>query len=137
MGVQLIAICAVVKSKCEIEKGNLCTKGPSIKYVTLFLANFYPPLSHFVTHPGTPQKVRHTSRTPRSFSRARPPSTKTLGKSPLYNFSFNCLRGFVWEGLSEGLWFGRFCLEWFLSIPPSVTIHLLQQKVKHHFKFHV
>src|SRR6218665_3946582 len=29
------------------------------------LANFYPlPLSHFVTHPGTP-KVRHTSRTPR------------------------------------------------------------------------
>src|SRR6218665_3017028 len=39
-------------------------KGPSIKYVTLFLANFDPlPLSHFVTHPGPP-KVRHTSRTP-------------------------------------------------------------------------
>ena len=31
--------------------------GLSIKYVTLFLANFDPlPLSHFVTHPGTPQK---------------------------------------------------------------------------------
>src|SRR6218665_3726609 len=31
----------------------------------LFLDNFDPlPLSHFVTHPGTPQKVRHTSRTP-------------------------------------------------------------------------
>ena len=37
-------------------------KGPSIKYVMLFLANFdpLPP----VTHPGTPPKVRHTSRTP-------------------------------------------------------------------------
>src|SRR6218665_1675571 len=28
-------------------------------------ANFPPPLSHFVTHPGTPPKVRHTYRTPR------------------------------------------------------------------------
>jgi len=44
---------------------------------------------------------------------------------------------FVGEGLSEGLWFGWFCHGWFLSVPPSVTIHLLQQKVKHHFKFHV
>ena len=42
-----------------------CKTWPSIKYVTLFLANFYPPspLSHFVTHPGIPPKVRHTSRT--------------------------------------------------------------------------
>src|SRR6218665_410938 len=31
------------------------------------------PLSHFVTHPGTPPKVRHTSRTPPIFRR---PSTK-------------------------------------------------------------
>src|SRR6218665_1350572 len=32
------------------------TRGPSIKYVTLFLANFNPlPLSHFVTHPRTPK----------------------------------------------------------------------------------
>src|SRR6218665_3130469 len=39
--------------------------GPSIKYVMLFLINFDPlPLSHFVTHPGIPPKVRHTSRTP-------------------------------------------------------------------------
>ena len=37
-------------------------------YVTLFFANFDPlSLSHSVTHTGTPQKVRHTSRTP-SFS---------------------------------------------------------------------
>src|SRR6218665_2851147 len=35
----------------------MSSEGPSIKYVTLFLANFDPlPLSHFVTHPGTPRK---------------------------------------------------------------------------------
>src|SRR6218665_248161 len=58
--------------------------GPSIKYVTLFLANFDPlPLSHFVTHPGTPHKERHTSRTPRPiFSR---PSAKTRTKAPCTN----------------------------------------------------
>src|SRR6218665_3173174 len=38
----------------------------SIKYVTLFVTNFDPlPLSHLVTHPGTPKKVRQTSRNPR------------------------------------------------------------------------
>src|SRR6218665_3011927 len=64
--------------------GNTC-KGPSIKYVTLFLANFYPlPLSHFVTHPGTPPKVRNTSRTPRFFvglvqkSRTKVPCTNSI-----------------------------------------------------------
>src|SRR6218665_3272843 len=31
----------------------------------------------------------------------------------------------------------RVCLGWFLSVPPCITTHLLQQKVKHHFKFHV
>src|SRR6218665_2116807 len=51
------------------------TRGPSIKYVTLFLANFDPPspcrtLSHI---PGSP-KVRHTSQNPPIFSR---PSTKS------------------------------------------------------------
>src|SRR6218665_3686817 len=55
--------------------------GPFIKYVTLFSANFDPlPLSHFVTHPGTPPKVRHTSRTPRNFSRY---STNPGQKSPV------------------------------------------------------
>src|SRR6218665_3494774 len=52
---------------------------PSIKYVTLFLANFDPlSLSHYVAHPVPPQKVRHTSRTPPPiFSR---PSTKIPDK---------------------------------------------------------
>src|SRR6218665_624198 len=34
---------------------------------------------------------------------------------------------FVWKALSRVV----------LSVPPSVRIHLLQQKVKNHFKFHV
>src|SRR6218665_321878 len=77
-------------------------------------------LSHFVTHPGTPPKVRHTSRTTPIFSR---PSTKNPDKSPLYKFFLNC---------SRGLLSGRFCPGWFSSVPPSVRIHLLQQKVKNH-----
>jgi len=43
-------------------------KGPSIKYVTLFLANFYPlPLSHFVPHSGTPESTSHISDPPPDF----------------------------------------------------------------------
>src|SRR6218665_2477669 len=100
--------------------------GPSIKYITLFLANFDPLLlSHFVTHPGTPQKYITHLGTP-IFSR---PSTKNPDKSPLYKFSLNCSRGL----LSRGLLSGRFCPGLFLSVPPSVRIHLLQQKVKNRF----
>src|SRR6218665_3672587 len=101
-----------------------------VAYVRLFSANFDPlPLLHFVTHDGTPQSTSHISDPP-DFSR---PSTKNLDKSPLYKFSLNSSRGF----LSGGLLSGRFCPGWFLSVPPSVRIQLLQQKVKHHFKFHV
>src|SRR6218665_38094 len=102
---------------------NITVRGPSIKYVTLFLANFLTPrstLSHFVTHPGTPLKVRHTSRTPQFLvGLVQKSSTKVLCTN-----SISIVRG-------------GFCPGWFLSVPPSVTIHLLQQKVKHHFKFHV
>src|SRR6218665_1150429 len=102
--------------------------GPSIKYVTLFfLANFDPPppLSHFVTHPGTTPKVRHTSRTPRFLVGL---VQKSRTKVPRTNSISIVRRGFCPGG---------FCQGWFLFIPPSVTMHLLQQKVKHHFKFHV
>src|SRR6218665_662784 len=88
--------------------------GPSIKYVTLFLANFYPPcpLSHLVTPPGNPPKVPHTSRPRPIFSR---PSSKIRTKAPCTN-SLSIVCGvFVREGLSEGLWFGRFCPGWFCS----------------------
>src|SRR6218665_2714 len=88
----------------------------------------------------------HTSRDPQSMSYISPPplfsrpSTKIPDKSPLYKFSLNCSWGFCPGGFergSEGLLSERFCPWWFLSIPPSVRIHLLQQKGKHHFKFHV
>src|SRR6218665_1002877 len=76
--------------------------GPSIKYVTLFLANFDPlPLSHFVTHQGTPQRTSHISGPRPIFSR---PSAKKPDKSPMYKFSFNCL----WGSLSGGFVRGSF-----------------------------
>src|SRR6218665_208608 len=70
---------------------------PSIKYVTLFLANFDPlPLSHFVTHPGTPRKYITHLGLPPIFSR---PSTKIPDKSPLHKFYLNCsLKFFVRVG---------------------------------------
>src|SRR6218665_2308156 len=92
------------------------------------------PLSHFVTHPGTPPKVRHTSRTPPRFlvglvqnTRTKAPCTKSLliVREGFYLGGFVRL-SFVWKVLS-GMVF---------SVPPSVTTRLLQQKVKHHFKFH-
>src|SRR6218665_1098196 len=107
--------------------------GPSIKYVTLLLANFNPlPLSHFVTHPGTSPKkyVTHLGPSPRFFSWS---STKNPDKSPLYELSLNCSRGFCQRVFLSG----RFCSGCFLSVPLSVRIHLLQQKVKHHLRFHV
>src|SRR6218665_1904441 len=81
--------------------------GPSIKYVTLFLANFDPPLPcHTLSHIPGPPSMSHISDPP-IFSR---PSTKNPDKSPLYKFSLNCSRGllsgaivkgsFVWKVLS-------------------------------------
>src|SRR6218665_1740228 len=102
-------------------------KGPSIKYVTLFLVNFDPPSPcHTLSHiPGPPASTSHLPDPPPPFSR---PSTKIPDKSPQYKFYLNCSRRFL---------SGGFCPGWFLSVPPSVAIHMLQQKVKHHFKFRV
>src|SRR6218665_17679 len=57
--------------------------GPSIKYVTLFWINF-DPLSHFVTHLGTP-KVHHTSWNLPIFSRTKETQTKPLCTKSLSN----------------------------------------------------
>src|SRR6218665_913121 len=73
--------------------------GPSIKYVTLFLANFDTPSPcHTLSHIPGPPKVRHTSRTP-IFSRH---STKNSDKNPLCKFSLNCSRGFLFGGFVRG-----------------------------------
>src|SRR6218665_302257 len=95
---------------------------------------FTPPVTLCHTSRDSPKKYI-TSRTPPDFLVGLVQKIRT--KAPCTN-SLSIVCGvFVQEGLSEGLWFGRFCPVWFLSIPPSVTIHPLQQKVKHHFKFHV
>src|SRR6218665_2839623 len=90
--------------------------GPSIKYVTILLANFGPlPLSHFVTHPGPP-KISHTSRTPPRFLVGL--VQKAQAKAPCTN-SLSIVRGsFCPEVLSEDLLSERFCPEWVLSVPP-------------------
>src|SRR6218665_1200653 len=82
--------------------------------------------------PGPP-KVLHTSRSPQ-FSR---PSTKTQTKGLCTNSLSIVHKGFCPGVMSEGLLSGRLCPVWFLSIPRSVRIHLLRQKIKHHFKFQV
>src|SRR6218665_4180072 len=80
--------------------------GPSIKYVTLFLANFDPPppvtLCHISGEP--PQSTSHISEPP-IFST---PSTKIPDNSPLNKFSLNCSWGFLSGGLLSGVVFVRF-----------------------------
>src|SRR6218665_364293 len=106
-------------------------KGTSIKYVTLFWINFEPPL--LVT-------LCHTSRNLlKNVTHLGPPT-----------FSSTCIHSYILTSLqkvclsSRGFLFGEFCPGCFvwkvlsgvvLFVPPSVTIHLLQQKVKHHFQF--
>src|SRR6218665_2618799 len=90
-------------------------------------------LSHFVTRSGTPKEVRRTSRTP-IFSR---PSTKHQYKNPLSKFSLNCSRGFLSRVLARGSFVWKVLSGVIFVRSPSVRIHLLQQKAKHHFKSQV
>src|SRR6218665_3753349 len=69
----------------EIDFTGIITQfasGPSIKYVMLFLANFYSPSS---CHTGPPKYVTHLG--PPIFS-----STKHPDKSPMYKLSLRCSR---------------------------------------------
>src|SRR6218665_3235553 len=88
----------------------MTSNGPSIKYVTLFLANFAPPPPVTLCHTSRdPPKVRHTSRTPPRFLVGLVQKSRT--KVPCTN-SISIVRG----GFVRG-----FCPGWFLSVPPSVT----------------
>src|SRR6218665_2059887 len=107
----------------------------SLNYSWGFLSgNFDPlPLSHFVTHPGTPESTSHILDPPFLVGLVQKTRTKAPCKNFL-NYSWGFLPGgifvrgsFVWKVLSGVV----------LFVPPSVRIHLLQQKVKHHFRFHV
>src|SRR6218665_595600 len=81
--------------------------GPSIKYVTLFLADFDPPPP--VTHPGTPKSTSHISDPSPHFSR---PSTKEPGqKTPVQILSklfagVFCPGGFVRGSFVRKVLFG-------------------------------
>src|SRR6218665_3667274 len=92
------------------------------------------PLSHFVTHPGTPESTSHISDLHRFLvglvqtTLTKAPCTNSLSIVHMAFCLGVFLRGsFVWKVLS-GVVFVH---------SPSVIIHLLQQKVKHHLKFHV
>src|SRR6218665_3531631 len=89
---------------------------PSIKYVTLFLANFYlPSLCHTLSHiPGPPESTSHISDPPPIFRR---PSTENPDKSPLYKFCLNCSREFCPGGFVRGSFVWKVLFGWFLSVP--------------------
>src|SRR6218665_3979739 len=91
-----------------ISHGSCCvySEGSSIKYVTLFLANFYPFPPHVTLRHTSwdPPKIRHTSR----FSEGLVQKTQT--KATLYKFCLNCLWGFLSGGFCQGV----FCLEGFV-----------------------
>src|SRR6218665_714147 len=78
--------------------------GLSIEYVTLFLANFYPPPPATLCHTSRdPPKVRHTTRT-------RPPICRNPNKSPPVQILFQLFTGFLSRGFCQGV----FCLEGFV-----------------------
>src|SRR6218665_2504576 len=97
---------------------------------------FLPPSPcHTSSHiPGAPPKVRHTSRTPRFLEGL---VQKTRTKAPLYTFCFNYLRRFLSGGFVRGSFVWKVLSGVVFVRSRSVRIHLLHQKVKHHFKFHV
>src|SRR6218665_3390333 len=94
-----------------------------------YFGQFCPPSPcHTLSHIQRPPKVCHTPRTtpPPIFSR---PSTKTLTKAPCTN-SLSIIRGGFCQGVLSFVWK-------VLSVPPSLRMHVLQQKVKNPLKFHV
>src|SRR6218665_538989 len=102
--------------------------GPSIKYFWPILTPSPVTLCHTSRDP---PKVRHTYWTPPDFLVGLVRKIRT--KAPCTN-SLSIVRECFCPGLlSGGLLSGRFCPGWFLSVPRSVRIHLLQQNVKNHF----
>src|SRR6218665_215038 len=106
-------------------------KGAIHKVRHAIFGQFLPLLCHTSSHiQGPPESTSHISDTPPI---SRRPSTRNPDKSPFVQNLFQLFArvfvrgGFVWKVLS-GVIFVR---------SRSVRIHLLHQKVKHHFKFHV
>src|SRR6218665_950232 len=111
--------------------------GLSIKYVTLFLANFAPPSPcHTLSHiPGPPKNTSHISDPP-IFSR---PSTKIRTKAPVQILSqlfagffvrgfcqrVFCLEGFVWGGFCPF----PICYNRKLNITLNFMFHMYNEKI--------
>ena len=91
--------CERMSRPSPLRRVNFCpSKGPSIKYVTLFFANVDPHPPVTLCHTSRdPPKVRHTYRTPRFLV------------SPVCKFCLNCSRGFLSGGFV-------FCLEGFVLV---------------------
>src|SRR6218665_1561650 len=108
---------------------NICL-GPSIKYVTKFWTYFDPSLPcHTLSHiSGSLTKVRHTLRTPRLL----------VVHAYIHTYVFTRRFVLVCGGVSES--FVRDFFTWKVLSgvvyvhPPSVIIHPLQQKAKHHYR---
>src|SRR6218665_73824 len=106
--------------------------GPSIKYVTLFLANFDSLPCHTLSHiTGPPKSTSHISAPP-IFSR---PSTKNPDKSPLYKLSLNCPGVFCLEGFVRGgfcpypLLSEYICYNRKLKITLNCMFHMYDKKI--------
>ena len=84
-------------------------KGSSIKYVTLFLANFDPLPCHTLSHIPGPPNTSHISDPPPIFSR---PSTRYKDKKPVQLLSQ--LFAWVFPVLSRSFVTGSFCLGGFV-----------------------
>src|SRR6218665_2212287 len=97
------------------------------------LGIFYPPHPcHTSSHiPGPPESTSHISETPQFLKSL---VQKTGSKAPLHKFCLNCSRGFCSGGFLRGSFVWK-VLSWVVFVRSrSVRIHMLQQKVKHHFK---
>src|SRR6218665_2650369 len=97
-----------------------------VAYVKLFSANFDPLPCYTLSHITGPPKVRHPSRAPPPILVGLVQNTWT--KALCTNSLLIVRGGFCPGGLSGGLLSGRFCPGWFLSVPPSVRIHLITTK---------
>src|SRR6218665_3613038 len=81
-----------------------------------------------------PPKVCHASRTSPQFLVG---IVQKSGQNPFYKFSLSCSPGLLSGAFVRGSFVWKVLSGVVFVHPPFVRIHLLQHKVKHHFKFHV
>src|SRR6218665_1696038 len=94
---------------------RLLSKGPSIKFVTLFWTNFDPHPCHTLSH---------ISRPPYSTSHISEPQVLVVGPTCIHarihmslQGGLSLFAGFLFVGFCPGFLSGWFCLGWFLSVP--------------------